>query len=455
MEIQSSPQAPRSFTLEAATKGQERPVADTRLGEALIIDTNKDGVCSDSEIEAYMRARNIIHQGGESNIPALVGEYKAHLTNSPSDRAGGYRSLEQLEDRMKELAADHSDRVQMVSIAKTTEGRDVWALKVTSNAQADTSNKPGIVITGTHHSREWATPEVTLDMADELIHSYDSNPDSKRRLDNGELWFIPVLNPDGFQYSKTDDNMWRKNRTPVMTLPNGKASPDGKPLGYGVDPNRNYWDGNPDHMQYFRADGDTPTSTSDDIGASDDPNDETFRGNPGQEPEIKGVMNLEYHHGNIHGVLDHHSYGNQLLYPWGHTHEPPPQKAAYDEVGKLMQGAQKAAKANVYEYVQSVTDYPTYGSSETCHEANGILNFTVEMGDSFQPNFKDVKKIYNAVNSADLAFVDYIESKFPVQAPPAPPSQDPTPAPQPTGGSQDPTPAPPTQEPQPPAQASA
>ena len=45
-------------------------------------------------------------------------------------------------------------------------------------------------------------------------------------------WYIaPLLNPDGYEYSHTDDRMWRKNRSPP---PPGSRC-------YGVDLNRN-WD---------------------------------------------------------------------------------------------------------------------------------------------------------------------------------------------------------------------
>merc|ERR1712223_1157798 len=45
-------------------------------------------------------------------------------------------------------------------------------------------------------------------------------------------WYVaPLLNPDGYEYSHTNDRMWRKNRSPP---PSGSSC-------YGVDLNRN-WD---------------------------------------------------------------------------------------------------------------------------------------------------------------------------------------------------------------------
>lgn len=437
----------RSWKLQAAEDGSAPAVHPRNAREAAQIDADGDGVCSDAEIETYLRGTHDILPKAQVNVQDVVLEFKQHLEGTPNRAAKGYRSLEKMEQEMHELADAHPDLVQMQSIAKTAEGRDVWALKITSDAQGDTTNKPGVVITGTHHAREWMTPEVTLQLAEDLANKYGTDTEAKRRLDNAELWFIPVVNPDGFQYSRTEDSWWRKNRTPVYdTECPGSGNGHGTPIEYGVDLNRNYWDGNPDHMKYFRADGDTPCSTWDDVGASDDPGSDTFRGKPGQEPEVAALMQLEYQRPNIKGVLDHHSYGGSLLRPWGHTEDIPENVADYDAVAARMNAAQGS---NAYDYHQSVLDYPTFGSSETCHQANGKLNFTVEMGSSFQPDYKAFKGMYKDVSSADLAFIDFIIEKNPVQAPAPPPTPDPTPAPEPPppsdGSSQEPCPpAPPS-----------
>ena len=46
-----------------------------------------------------------------------------------------------------------------------------------------------------------------------------------------DWYFAPLLNPDGYEFSHTDDRMWRKNRSPP---PSGSRC-------YGTDLNRN-WD---------------------------------------------------------------------------------------------------------------------------------------------------------------------------------------------------------------------
>ena len=48
-------------------------------------------------------------------------------------------------------------------------------------------------------------------------------------LNTYNFYFIPVMNPDGYNYSWTSERLWRKSRTVI----------DGS-LCFGVDLNRNY-----------------------------------------------------------------------------------------------------------------------------------------------------------------------------------------------------------------------
>lgn len=411
----STIKTPQSFSV-TSPRGEQVAVAQKRVPEAAEIDVNHDGVCSDAEIVDFMRSNDIVHDGpAQGNLPRLTEEFKAHLTGQRVDtatRSGkDYRTLSQLEDRMHELAADHPDRCQLISIGQTHEGRDIWALKVSSGAQGDTSSKPGVVFTGAHHAREWMTPEVTLGLAEEMIEHYPDNPEMRRRVDSAETWFIPVANPDGFAYSQSKDNMWRKNRMPIVD----PKHPNSGPIGYGVDLNRNYWDGKPEHLSMYRHAGDTPGSTRDDFGASDQVSSDAYRG-PGAatEKEVQALIAFENGRPNIHGVIDHHSYGNLLMRPWDDRPEDPENVKAYDEVAHRMLAAQGK---NAYRYIQTYDLYPTTGASVSFHHVSGRFGFGVEMGTSFQPPFREFPSLYKTMSGADFAFVDWVIEKFPATSP--------------------------------------
>ncbi|KAG5461091.1 MAG: hypothetical protein BJ554DRAFT_6772 [Olpidium bornovanus] len=97
--------------------------------------------------------------------------------------------------------------------------------------------KRHIVIGAGQHAREWIAPvsistdlAVALYIATKLTTKYGQEKWATRLVDAFDWTVIPVINPDGYQYTHGWDRMWRKNREPT---PN--------PLCVGVDTNRN-WD---------------------------------------------------------------------------------------------------------------------------------------------------------------------------------------------------------------------
>lgn len=427
-------------------EGRDGRISSQHQDTAAQIDTDHDGVCSDAEIETFMRQESLIKDPrlSRGNVPRLVADYKTWLQDAPSVQAADYQGVDDIEATLKDVAQRRPDITQLVSLGKTHEGRDIWALKISQGAQGDTSHKPGVVYTGLHHAREWISGETQMNLLNTLVNGYDTDPTIKHRVDSAEIWVIPVANPDGYEYSRTQDSWWRKNRRPVTDTEcptsaaihapaEGTASPaalvdqarqaaeaDRKPkptVPIGVDLNRNYYDGDPAHLYLYRSPGDKPCNTHDDQGASDSPTNDTYRGpHGGSEVEVQALMQLEYQRGNIKGVIDHHSYGEQLLRPWGNTNADPPDVKEYDEIAARMQ----AAQTNKYEYQASAGLYPTVGSSENFHEVHGIKTFTIEMATSFHPGAEEFEAINRDVNAADLAFLDWIIEK---SSPPAPPPQ--------------------------------
>ncbi|KAI8424817.1 hypothetical protein MSG28_006747 [Choristoneura fumiferana] len=82
-----------------------------------------------------------------------------------------------------------------------------------------------VLIEGGIHAREWISPAFVTYFINEIVKAPESkNKELKRIALTYEWYFIPVLNPDGYEYTMTEDRLWRKNRRD----------------GYGVDLNRNF-----------------------------------------------------------------------------------------------------------------------------------------------------------------------------------------------------------------------
>ena len=116
----------------------------------------------------------------------------------------------------------------------------------------------------------------------------------KRLLKTTELWFVPVANPDGYQYTFDHERLWRKN----LRDNNG----DGQiTVGDGVDLNRNF----PNHFKY------------DQEGSSSVPSSDTYRGaarSRSRRPRrMKGLLDRI----GFAFQVNYHSNGQWLLYAEG------------------------------------------------------------------------------------------------------------------------------------------
>jgi len=189
-----------------------------------------------------------------------------------------------------------------------------------------------------------------------LLENYDTDPFIQTLVNNTEMYFVPVLNPDGYVYNQSTSpnggGMWRKNRNP-----NGGGCT-------GVDINRNYG-----YLWGY-----------DNNGSSPDPCDETYRGEAAfSEPETEAVRDFcEMHE--FKNALNYHTYSNLLLYPWGWTDEPCPDDDIFFAHATLM------TQDNNYTYgAGSTTIYPTNGGSDDWMYGeqttkNKIFAYTPELG---------------------------------------------------------------------------
>src|SRR4051794_22925806 len=167
----------------------------------------------------------------------------------------------------EQQAAAHPDLVKKVVYGKSNFGQDLIAYKVSQNVNASADGaKPVVWYETTQHAREWIATEVGRRVFDYVLkHSTDNATDVPTLLRNTEMWFVPVVNVDGYDYTfeRKNTRMWRRNLA--------DNDGDNQLTGLdGVDPNRNW----PEKWRY------------DEEGADDIFGSDTYRGkSPGSEPE--------------------------------------------------------------------------------------------------------------------------------------------------------------------------
>jgi len=201
-----------------------------------------------------------------------------------------------LRAEMAATAADHPELAELVTVGTSLRGVPIQAVKVTRDAQrVPDGQRPAVLYLGGQHAREWITPEMTRRLMHHVIDGYGRDPALTTLLNTTELWFLPVANPDGYDYTFTPGNrLWRKNLRDNNG--DGTITEDD-----GVDLNRNF----ADKWGY------------DNEGSSNDPSAETYRGPaPDSEPETRALDQLFRRIG-FTFLINYHAPAELLLYGTG------------------------------------------------------------------------------------------------------------------------------------------
>ena len=86
--------------------------------------------------------------------------------------------------------------VSPLNAGRSYEGRQLKGVKVSYKA-----GNPGVFIEANIHAREWVTSAAVTWMLNALLTS--SNAEIRNIAENYDWYIFPVINPDGFVYTKT------------------------------------------------------------------------------------------------------------------------------------------------------------------------------------------------------------------------------------------------------------
>jgi len=223
---------------------------------------------------------------------------------------GDFHTYSETEEFLDSLHATYPDiTTAKFSIGTSHLGNNLWAIKISDNPTVDEA-EPEVLFDGVHHAREPITVEAQMHFMEWLTQGYGVDPEATFLVDNREIWFVPIMNVDGYLYNETTypggGGMWRKNRR------------DNAGSCEGVDNNRNY------PMQWGGA------------GSSSDPCDETYKGpTAGSEPENQAYMNFVAGRDFVTNIT-FHSVAALVLLPWSYTNAHTPDDATFRTMGNKM-----------------------------------------------------------------------------------------------------------------------
>ncbi len=125
-------------------------------------------------------------------------EAPAAPLNLISPRAlGAYNNYSNMTAMLDAYASNNPAICRKVSLGKSVQNRDLWALKITGDPDL-AADKPEFKYISTVHGNEPLSTEMCLFLIDRLLNGYGSNDTRIVRLvDNIEIWILPLMNPDG------------------------------------------------------------------------------------------------------------------------------------------------------------------------------------------------------------------------------------------------------------------
>ncbi|KIK63962.1 hypothetical protein GYMLUDRAFT_40174 [Collybiopsis luxurians FD-317 M1] len=236
-----------------------------------------------------------------------------------------YHPLHEIDQFMNEISVAFPETVEVFELGHTAQGREMLGIKI-SKVSDDNSRrkkprkkskfvkgggvgKPGFVIMGAQHAREWVATSTSMFLAHSLVTSLES------LLDNFDFYVIPSPNPDGYAYTWESDRYWYKNRQ--IMGPNAKC--------VGLDMGRNWgykWksratDGG-DNLGFKAKEPQVPV----------DPCSHWYPGHRAFEsPEVNNIANFITTLPNLRVFLDLRAYGQMLSAPYSYSCEAYPRDA--------------------------------------------------------------------------------------------------------------------------------
>jgi len=265
---------------------------------------------------------------------------------------GGYYTYNEIVQKLDSMKLQYPNLITAKrNLGLSVENRIIWAVKISDNPDLNESAAEApVYFDALHHAREPQSMASMMYYMYWLLENYGTNPEATYLVNNREIFFVPVVNPDGYVYNQTTNpnggGGWRKNR---------KNSGGGD---YGVDLNRNYdygWGNN--------------------SGSSNDPGSETYRGpSAGSEPETQAIKNYI---GQINPKISFsmHSYAGRYLNPYGYNDST----VSFDIYSEF---TSDFSSSNNYLYgtVKEMLDYYSSGTTRDYLHSHGTYCWTPEVG---------------------------------------------------------------------------
>ncbi|UKN00935.1 immune inhibitor A [Paracrocinitomix mangrovi] len=315
-----------------------------------------------SELEiAELDAHNFVYEIVIDDVKAYYQSDRSEIATKGADRAAcpsstggssynpttpsnfnlgtmaGFYKYQEFIDELDDMRTQYPNLISAkspIGSYTTVDGNSIYWVRISDNPDTDEAEEE-VLYSALHHAREPASLSQLIYYMWYMLENYGTDPEVTYLIDNTEMYFVPMLNPDGYKYNELNSpnggGMHRKNRN----LVSGGSS------NQGVDLNRNYG-------YHWNT-----------TGVSANPGFDTWPGT-GSFSEIETqAMKWFVEQREFKFAFNAHTHGNQLLYPIGWSdNEFAPHHNYFDAFTTHM------VKFNGYENIKSSGLYPASGDSD-------------------------------------------------------------------------------------------
>jgi hypothetical protein len=320
------------------------------------------------DVTKYYQDQNLKTKNSEKAIGCEGSSSNEEIetpTNFQLGTMGGYYKYQEFLDELDAMASQYPNLITVkapISDTLTIEGRPLYFVKISDNANTDEAETE-VMYSAIHHAREPASLSQLIFYMWYMLENYDTSDEVQYLVDNLEMYFVPMINPDGYYYNETTDpnggGMHRKNRRNVGTS------------NKGVDLNRNY------PYQWGTT------------GVDFDMDDDTYPGTAAfSEAETQNMKKFVQTH-NFAAAFNTHTYGDLILFPIGATdNEFAADHDHFQLIGNHM------AEESGFVAQKSSGLYPASGDSDDwAYLDHGVHAMTPEVGPSFWPASNEIDGI--------------------------------------------------------------
>ncbi len=312
--------------------------------------------------------------------------------------------------------------VEVRSIGKSHEGRDIWVVIITSKATGSDVDKPAFWVDGNIHAAELTACTACLYWLHKLATGYAKDPQVTQLLDTRVVYMVPRLNPDGAELALADRPRHIRSSTrpypwdeqPVDGLTVEDVDGDGRMLMMRVPDPHGTYKKCPDEPrlmvprepgefggEYYRLIPEGTLKNFDGLKIWVNPDREGLDLNrnfpaywrqefeqqgagpyPTSEPEVRAMVDFITKHPNIGAAVSFHTHSGVILRPMGTqsdddmTPEDLWQYKRFSDLGAKLTGYPAISIFHDFKYhpKQVIT-----GTQDWVYEHLGALFWTVEI----------------------------------------------------------------------------